>query len=197
MKHFKGFSSVIAINDAEGKLVKLADAVRWGWVLPGKSMSDFDLSSNEIPLGPNLQLDNFRQYLCYAATYRAPVGNYVIQRFGVGTGVKPPTTADTQLQAQVNLVAPDNAQLNTKLVDTTSYPSPYYSQTYFTLGVNDANGYLITEAGLYSGDNTLLIRWTFPGIAKDSSFTPTLMHRLSWAFPFIFSLFYLGHAAWS
>ena len=127
MKHFKGFSSVIAINDAEGKLVKLADAVRWGWVLPGKSMSDFDLSSNEIPLGPNLQLDNFRQYLCYAATYRAPVGNYVIQRFGVGTGVKPPTTADTQLQAQVNLVAPDNAQLNTKLVDTTSYPSPYYS----------------------------------------------------------------------
>jgi len=179
VKHFTGFSSVIAVHDAEGKSVKLADAIRYGWITPGKAVAGFDLTGDEIPLGLNLQLDNFRQYLCYASTYRSPVGSYVLQRFGVGTGVRPPTTADTQLQAQVNLVAQDNPAFNTKLVDYVAYPSPFYAQIYFTLGVNDANGYLITEAGLYSGDNTLLIRWTIPGIAKDSTFTPTLQHRLA------------------
>lgn len=179
MKHFKGFSSVTSVHDAEGKRVPLSKAVDYGWITPGKALPGWDLTSDEIPLGPNLQLDNFRQYLCYASTFRNPVSNYVLQRFGVGTGVTPPNTANTQLQAQVNLVAPDNAQLSTKLVDYVAYPSPYYAQIYFTLGVNDANGYLITEAGLYSGDNTLLIRWTIPGIAKDSTFTPTLQHRLA------------------
>lgn len=179
MKHFKGFSSVIAVHDAEGKPVTLAKAVDYGWITPGKALPGWDITSDEIPLGPNLQLDNFRQYLCYASTYRSPVGNYVLQRFGVGTGVRPPTTADTQLQAQVALTAPDIPSYTTKLIDYVAYPSPYYAQIYFTLGVNDANGYLLTEVGLFSGDNTLLIRWTIPGIAKDSSFTPTLQHRLA------------------
>jgi hypothetical protein len=179
VKHFRGFSSVVGVKDAEGNTVKLADAIRYGWITPGKALPGWDLTSDEVPLGPNLQLDNFRQYLCYAATARSPIIQFAIQRFGCGTGVVPPTTANTQLLTQVPLVAPDSANYNTKLIDYVSYPSPFYAQIYFTLGVNDANGYLLTEFGLYSGDQTLLIRWTIPGIAKDSTFTPTLQHRLA------------------
>jgi hypothetical protein len=158
-------------------LTKLVDR---GLVKPVRGAPGWGLTPDEIPLGHNLQLDNFRQYMAYAMTFRGPIGNYVLQRFGVGTGVTPPTVGDVQLQNAIQLVAPDNPNVGTKLIDYVAYPAPFYAYIYFTLGVNDANGYSVTELGLYSGDNTLLIRWTVPGINKDATYSPQLVHRLAW-----------------
>lgn len=180
MKHFKGFSSISAVHDRDGRLLSPYEVVDRGIVIPGKGEDGWGLGPNEIPLGPNLQLDNFRQYMAYAMTFRSPVSNYVIQRFGVGTGTLPPTTADVQLQNQVALVASDNPSATTKLIDYCSYPSPYIVQIYFTLGTQDANGQLITELGLFSGDGTILVRWTLPaGINNTGQTAVTFLHRLA------------------
>jgi hypothetical protein len=181
VKHFKGYSSIYQVKDGDGRILLPSEIVDRKIAVPGSGESGWGLGPNEIPLGPNLQLDNFRQYMAYAMTFRAPVGNYVIQRFGVGTGTLPPTTADVQLQNQVPLIGADQPTLGTKLIDYVTYPSPFVSIIYFTLGITDANGYNITEVGLYSGDNTILVRWVLPaGINSSGQVAVTLAHRLVW-----------------
>jgi len=181
VKHFKGYSSIYQVKDERGLILPASEVVDRGIAVPGAGESGWGLGPNEIPLGPNLQLDNFRQYMAYAMTFRAPVGNYVLQRFGVGTGTLPPTTADVQLQNVVPLVAPDSPTATNKLVDYCAYPSPFNVQIFFTLGVQDAIGQLITELGLYAGDQTtLLIRWTLPaGVQSTGQNSVTFCHRLN------------------
>jgi hypothetical protein len=49
----------------------------------------------------------------------------------------------------------------------------------FTIATGDANGYLLTEYGLYSGNGTLLARFVRSvGINKTSDFAPTLTWRI-------------------
>jgi hypothetical protein len=180
VQHFKGFSSIVGVLDRDGLPVNPWVAAERGWFPVGKAPADVKLGDDEVPLAVNLQLDNFRQYMAYAMTFRAPVGNYVLQRFGVGTGTAPPTTADVQLGNQIPLVASDNPSFNTRLVDYAQYPSPFLTQIYFTLAITDAVGYLVTEMGLYSGDQTLLVHWLLPAGIQGGVSSLQFCHRLAW-----------------
>ena len=156
------------------------EAAERGWFPVGRVPDHVKLGIDEVPLACNMQLDNFRQYMAYAMTFRNPVNNYVLQRFGVGTGLLAPTASDVQLGNQIPLVATDNPLYNTKLFDSVSYQSPFQTIINFTLGVNDAVGYLITEMGLYSGDQTLLVKWLLPAGIQGGVSSLTFQHRLVW-----------------
>ena len=120
-----------------------------------KSMrAEWGLDKHEIPIGSNLFLANGRQCLAYAVGNRAPLSNYVIASFGVGTGTTPAKATDVALEAPVTFS--DGRLL--KDVSGIDFPAPFIVRVEIELGINDANGYLITEWGLYSGDETLVAR---------------------------------------
>jgi hypothetical protein len=171
----RGFLSCTSVRDAEGRPVPLRKAIEYGWLQPSKAPAGFGIGPDEVPLGRNLFLDAGRQYMAYAWGFRPPVSNYAVQYFGIGTGTATPAVSDTALQ---NPVAFDGAQQFLKLVDTVDFPAPFIARVLFTIGATEANGYLLTEFGLYSGDQTLITRLTRVGINKTSDFAPQLAHRV-------------------
>jgi hypothetical protein len=126
-----------------------------------------------LPLTSNLVLDTGRQYAMYALGGKTPSANYCITHFGVGTGTTPPTTGDSALEAPVELTTGF-----LKPVDSIDFPAPFTLRINYTLGLADANGYLLTEVGFYAGNGTLLIRATRLGISKVSDWSPALSHCL-------------------
>jgi hypothetical protein len=173
----KGFCTLVSATDCDGKTMKLSDVVRLGLVTPVRAPAGFDLPADEVPIGANLFLDNARQYMAYAMAFRSPISNYTIQRFGVGTGTLPPNTGDVQLQNRVELTP--SSGIYTKLIDTVDFPAPFVARFQFTIGVAEFVGYSITELGLYSGDETIMSRWTLPsGVNLDGTWSPTWAHRL-------------------
>lgn len=172
-----GFCSVTGAFSADGRQLDLAALAAAGVVRPGKCPAEFALPADELPLGYNLFLDNARQYVAYAMAFRAPVGDYVIQKFGVGTGNTPPNVGDVELQNRVEVTPGSGTYV--KFIDSVEFPAPFTAAFNFTLGANDFNGYLIEEVGLYSGNNTLMMRWVLPsGINKDATIALTLRHRV-------------------
>ena len=171
----QGFLTCTAVHDAEGREIPLQDAIRYGWLKPVKAPAGWDIGPDEVPLGSNLFLDAGRQYVAYAFGYRSPVSNYAVSSFGVGTGVGAATATDTALINPVPLIAPSTYL---QLVDSVDFPAPFVARINFTLGSSMANGYLITEFGFYSGDQTLLIHLVRTGINKVSDFAPTCCHRI-------------------
>jgi len=150
--------------------------VDYGWAHPVKAPTGWGIGPDEIPLGYNLFLDQARQYTCYALTFRSPIANYTIQQYSVGTGLTPPSVADVALGNPVLLG--NSTYFNP--IDGVDYPAPFMAQIRFTLGVGDANGYLLTEFGLFSGDQTLLMHWLQPGgLSKTSAWAPSLCHRVN------------------
>lgn len=169
----KGFCTIVGATDPDGRSIPLRKLVENGWVTPVRAPSGWGIGPDELPLGKNLFLDNARQYTAFSLTFRAPISNYTLQNYGVGTGLTPPTVADTSLENAVTL-----SNLSTIApIDGVDYPAPFVTQTRFTLGVNDANGYALTEFGLFSGDGTILMRWVTPALNKSSAWAPTLVHR--------------------
>jgi len=160
----QGIVTISRIVDSTGKQVPLEKAIRYGWIQPGAES------------GRNLFVDQGRQLLAYAFAFRAPIENFVCQSYGVGTGTRPAKTTDVALQAPV-LLASTSAY--TAPIDSIDFLSAFVVRVGFTLGLGDANGSLITEMGLFSGNNTLIARRVRTvGINKTSDFAPTLTWRL-------------------
>ncbi len=170
----RGFLSCTGIKDAAGNPVDLKDAVRHGWLRPGEVPAGFDLAPGAVPLGSNLWVDGGRQYAVYALAFRTPAQSFTLQRFAVGTGVRPPSVTDVALVNPVNFAS----GLPYKQVDAVQFPAPFMIRAVYTLGADDCNGYLLTEFGLLAGDNTLLARVVRPGINKTSDFAPSLSWEL-------------------
>ena len=159
----KGTVEISRIVDSFGKEIPLEKAIKYGWVQPGAESA------------PNLFVDGGRQLMVYAFAFRAPIENFTCQRFGVGTGVRPASVNDVALQAPVTLAS----GLTTGALDSIDFLSAFVMRVAFTLGLNDANGSLITEMGLFSGNNTLIARRVRTvGINKTSDFSPTLTWRM-------------------
>lgn len=170
-----GAVSVSRIVDSTGKVVSSEDAIRYGWVQPCTDMVGWEVPPGEIPFGTNLFVDQGRQLLAYAFSFRSPIQNFVCQNFGVGTGTRPAATTDVALQAPIALSSGNF----TGSVDSIDFLSAFVVRVAFTLGLADANGSLITEMGLFSGNNTLIARRVRQvGINKTSDFSPTLTWRL-------------------
>lgn len=172
----KGFVTISKITLADGKELSTQQAIDYGWITSpaGRQPGGWGLDRHEVPLGCNLFVDNGRQLIAYAFGFRAPIQNFVCQKFGVGTGVTPARVTDVALESPLTLTTG-----LTKPIDTVDFLSAFVVRVAFTLGLLDANGYTISEMGLFSGNNSLMARKIRAvSINKNSEFSPTLSWRL-------------------
>lgn len=176
MKRPEGILTISGIKRADGKILSTQQAVDYGWIKPASgSFAGWGLERHELPLGTNLFLDQGRQIVAYAFGFRSPISNYTVQRFGVGTGLTPAKVTDVALQAPVTL----NNTLTTKEIDAVDFLSPFVVRVAFTLASDDANGYILSEMGLFSGGEALIARKVRAvSINKTSDFSPTLTWRI-------------------
>ena len=167
----QGDVSIDRIVDGFGKVISVEQAVKYGWLKPGiGAVCPYTETDTR-----NLFVDQGRQLLAYCFGFRAPLYNYTCQNFGVGTGVTAANVTDVALEAPITL---SNGQI-TKAVDMIDFLSAFVVRVSMTLGLADANGYVVSEMGLFSGNNVLIahkIRST--SINKTSDFAPTLTWRL-------------------
>lgn len=171
----EGLVTVSGITLADGKSLSTQQAVDYGWISPGRSVSGWGLDRHEVVVGSNLFLDQGRQIIAYCLGFRSPISNYTIQNFGVGTGLTPAKVTDVALQAPVTL----NNSSTTKAIDAIDFISPFVMRVAFTLALDDANGYLLSEMGLFSGGGAIIARKVRAvSINKTSDYSPTLTWRL-------------------
>jgi len=173
----EGLITVSGITLADGSKLSTQQAVDYGWIKAprGRQTRGWGLSRHEVVVGRNLFLDQGRQVACYALGFRSPIANYTIQSFGVGTGLTPATVTDVALQAPVTL---SNGQ-TTKAIDCIDFLSPFVMRVSFTIGVSDANGYILSEMGLFSGGGAIIARKVRAvSINKTSDYAPTLSWRV-------------------
>lgn len=82
---------------------------------------------------------------------------------------------DVALESPVAL----NTGSTTKPIDSVDFLSPFVVRVAFTLATDDANGYLLSEMGLFSGGGALIARKVRSvSINKTSDFSPTLTWRI-------------------
>jgi hypothetical protein len=190
----EGLITVSGITLADGSQLPTQKAVDYGWIAPaaGRQPRGWGLERHELVVGTNLFLDQGRQILCYCFGFRSPISNYTIQNFGVGTGLTPAKVTDVALQAPVTL---SNGQI-TKAIDSIDFISPFTLRVAFTLGVNDANGYILSEMGLFSGGLALIARKVRAvSVNKTSDFAPAFVWRCRFLVPFLIGCASL--AAWA
>ncbi len=172
----KGLVTISKITLADGRDLSTQRAVDYGWIADsaGRQPTGWGLDRHEVVLGKNLYVDNGRQLLAYAFGFRAPIENYVCQNFGVGTGVTAARVTDVALEAPITL-----STGLTKAIDAVDFLSAFVVRVAFTLGLTDANGYVVSEMGLFSGNNSLMARKVRAvSINKTSEFACTLTWRL-------------------
>lgn len=173
----KGLVTVSKITLADGTEMPLRKACDYGFITPQRSPAGWGVGSNEVCLGKNLFVDQGRQLLAYAFGFRAPIQNYTCQQFGVGTGLLAAQVTDVSLQAPVTLASQGGA--TTAPVSSIDFLTAFVVRVGFTIATGDANGNLLTEFGLFSGNGTLLARFVRSvGINKTSDFAPTLTWRI-------------------
>jgi hypothetical protein len=177
LKRPEGLLTVTKITLADGKELPLQKACDSGLIIHERSPAGWGIGPNEVCLGKNLFLDQGRQLLAYAFGFRAPVENYSCQQFGVGTGVTAAQMTDVALEAPVPLASQGDAI--TAPVTSIDFLTAFVVRVGFTIAYGDANGYFLTEFGLYSGNGTLITRFVRTlGINKTSDFSPTLTWRI-------------------
>lgn len=172
----KGLVTISKVTAADGKTVPLQKAVDYGWICPpARQPSGWGLDRDELVVGNNLFVDQGRQCLAYAFGFRSNVEQYTCRRFGVGTGTTVPRVTDVALESPITL---SNGQI-TAPIDGVDFLPVFVIRVAFTLGLSDANGYAITEMGLFSGNSTLLARkLRAVVINKTADFSPCLLWRI-------------------
>jgi hypothetical protein len=170
----KGFLTVAKVLLADGAELPTQKAVEYGWLPNSSQPAGWGLARHEVPLGPNLFVDGGRQLLAYCFGGRSPLSDFFCQKFGVGTGTTAPAVTDSALEAPVSL---DNAAY-TKQISSIDFPAPFVCRIECPLSHADGAGYLLTEIGLFSGNDSLFARSTNLGINKTSDFAPVIMWRI-------------------
>ena len=174
----RGLVTVSGVRLASGRTVSTQQAVDYGWIIPEKGCSPvgWGLERYEVSLGENLFLDQGRQLLAYCFGFRAPIGDFTCQKYSVGTGITTPQVTDVSLEAPITLLSTSSTMAD---VDGIDFLSPFVVRVSYTIALSDANGNLITERGLLSGNGTLFARHvTTAGINKTADFSPTLTWRV-------------------
>lgn len=164
----KGFLTVSSVRLADGKEISTQKAVDYGWIVPAKvKPAGWGFKRHEVPLGSNLFTDSGRQALAYCFAGRSPLTDFFCQKFGIGTGTTPPSVTDVALEAPIYLDPPTNT-VTTKEINGVDFPTAFVARVDCLIGLGDGNACLITELGLFSGNDTLLARMTHLGINKTS-----------------------------
>lgn len=178
----KGLVTVSKIIGSAGDVVPMDKAIQYGWLSRARgNFSSWGLSSNEVCLGKNLVLDQGRQAGAYAFGLRNPIENYVCQKVGFGTGTSAPNVTQTSLITPIPINSGDaqNTWVYTKDIAGVDFPAPFVARVEFSMGFSECNGFLITEMGLFTGDDTLIARKVNGvGINKSSDFSPVLGWRV-------------------
>ncbi len=180
----KGLVTVSRIVDSAGKVIPVDAAIRYGWLPPKLSRvpAGWGVGKEEACLGSNLYVDQGRQLLAYCFAFRSPIADFVCSKFGVGTGTTAARASDVALEAPVALSTGNY----TGNVDSIDFLSAFVVRIAFTLGLTDCNGSLLCEEGLFSGNDSLIARRVRTvGINKTSDFSPTLVWRIRFLFPFL------------
>ncbi len=172
----EGFLTLDKICNKKGDILLGYDALNFGIMDTSKIVTDHDfkIESHELPLGYNNFTDNGRQLQAYLFGNRSPLSDFVCAQFGTGTGTAPASTVDTDLSSPINFYLGGPL----KPIDSISYPAPFVAKVSFTLASDEANGYLLTEFGLYSGNGVLYAKKTNTGLNKTSDWSPTLSWRI-------------------
>lgn len=174
----KGLVTVSSIKLSDGKSISTQQAVDYGWIQPmsGKSPSGWGLERHEVSLGENLFVDQGRQLLAFCFGFRSPIQDFTVQQFSVGTGLTAPQVTDVALEAPVTLTSTSSTLAP---IDSVDFLTPFVVRVSYTIALGDANGYLITERGLFSGNGVLFARHvSSAGIAKSADYSPTLTWRI-------------------
>ena len=160
-----GWGEIEKVTDGFGREIPIEKAIKYGWI------------TIDPKVGPaNLFVDQGRQLLAYAFGFRAPIENYTCQNYGVGTGTTPARVTDVALEAPIDLIS---SQATTAPITSVDFLTAFVMRVGFSIALGDANGYLLTEFGLFSGNNTLLARKVRGvGINKTSDFSPTITWRI-------------------
>jgi hypothetical protein len=173
----EGLITVSKVALADGSEMPLRKACAYGWITPERAPAGWGLGSNEVCIGKNLFVDNGRQLIAYCMGFRAPMENYTIQKFSVGTGITPAKVTDVSLEAPVVLASGLGA--TAAPITSIDFITAFVLRVGFTLGIGDANGYLLTEMGLLSGNDTLIARKVRTvGINKTSDAAISLHWRI-------------------
>jgi len=158
------------LTDGFGKDIPFDDARRYGWL---KELEVYKYQEDTH----NLFVDQGRQLLAYAFGFRAPIENYTVQKFAVGTGLTAARVTDVALESAVALASGFGATV--AKITSVDFLTAFVMRVGFNVAVGDANGYLLTEFGLFSGNDTLLARKVRSvGINKTSDFSLTLTWRI-------------------
>lgn len=166
-----GTVSVSKITKADGSDLPLSEAVSLGIITP-KGYQEYD---GEVVIGENLFLDQGRQAMAYCMGFKAPISNYVVAAFGVGTGTTSPSSTDTSLEAPVAF----SSGLYTQPIDGVDFLTPFVMRVSYTIGLNDCNGYALTERGLFTGAGILIARQvTAVPLVKTSDIALSLVWRV-------------------
>ena len=178
----KGLLTVARVLGSAGDIVSAEKAAQYGWIKPVRgNYAEWNLGPDEIPLGKNLFLDQGRQANAYAFGLKNPIENFVCQKVGFGTGTAAPNIAQTSLitRIPVNSADPVDDWVYTKEIAGVDWPGPFIARVEFSIGFAECNGFLITEMGLFTGDDTLVARKVNSvGINKSSDFSPILTWRV-------------------
>jgi hypothetical protein len=174
----QGLVTVTRILDVGGKEIPLQRAVDYGWIHGAqRAPPGWGIGREEISLGRNLFLDQGRQLICFCLGFRNPISDYTLQKFGVGTGITAANVTDISLEAPIQLASQSDA--TTAPIDSIDFLTPFVLRVAYTIAYGDANGYLIRERGLFSGNSTMIARHvSAAGINKTSDFSPMLTWRL-------------------
>ena len=174
----KGLVTVSGIRLADGSSISTQQAVDYGWIVPvpGRSPAGWGLERSEVSLGENLFVDQGRQLLAFCFGFRSPVADFTVQQFAVGTGLTVPQATDVALESPITLASTASTL---GPIDGVDFLTPFVVRVSYTIALGDANGYLITERGLFSGNGSLFARHvSSAGIAKSADFSPTLTWRI-------------------
>lgn len=174
----EGLVTVSGLVDAEGKSISLQQAVDYGWIKGARSApAGWGITpKSEISLGKNLLVDQGRQLLAFCFGFRSPISNFTCQQFGLGTGTTAPAVTDVAIESPIFL---NSVSANTAPILGVDFLTPFVVRVSYQIALGDANGFLITERGLFSGNGTLFARHvSAAGINKTSDFSPTLTWRL-------------------
>jgi hypothetical protein len=172
-----GFLTLSKVTGRSGEILRGLDAAQALGIVPAWDAAEkekINLVNGEIPVSKNLFVDGGRQALCYVFGGRSPMADYACQNFGIGTGTSPAAVIDTALESPIAF----STGVYLKAVDAVSFITPFEARVEYTIGAGQANGYLITEFGLFSGNGILLARIVNVGINKTSDWSPSFTWRL-------------------
>lgn len=176
--NFDGYISVASITLPNGRVLSAVEAVNHGLISRPSFVPGLDwpsLGKGEIPVGTNLHTNSGRQLLVYCFGNRAPITDFACTSFGVGLGTTPPTVDDVDLESAVD---PLYGTEKLKPVNMIDYPEPFIARVSLTIAEAEAQGLLLTELGLFSGNGTLLNRALFDAPINKTNLAKTFLWRL-------------------